>query len=130
LGLLNCKRRLGIIDLTFSRFSSLSLIISFILSGLAASNNNLLDLVIWLINPFSLNPRNAHYSSLYAKLCRTLHIPYSQRYLAKAEAIQGSIDWHNMLEDRKRMFGRTNRLEIALDNGQLEKMYGIKSVSV
>jgi len=72
--------------------------------------------------------QNAHDNSLYAKLCRTLHIPYSQRYLAKAEAIQGGIDWHNMLEDRRKMFGRTNYLEIALDNEQLEKMYGVKSV--
>ena len=74
--------------------------------------------------------KNVHNNSFYAKLCRTLHIPYSQRYLAKAEAIQGSIDWYNMLEDRRKMFGRTNCLEIALANEQLEKMYGIKPVLV
>lgn len=74
--------------------------------------------------------KNANYNSLYARLCRTLNIPYSQRYLAKAEAIQGCIDWHNMLEDRRKMFGRTNCLEIALTNEQLEKTYGIKPVLV
>ena len=67
-----------------------------------------------------------HESSLYSKLYRTLRIPYPQRYLAISEAIQGRINWHNMLEERKVMFGRKNFLELALSNEQLEKMYGIK----
>jgi len=71
-----------------------------------------------------------HENSLYARFCKSMGLSYSQNYLAKAEAIQGSIDWHNMLEYRRELFGRTNCLETALDNEQLERMYGIKPILV
>jgi len=70
--------------------------------------------------------QKAHNSSLYARMCRFLRLPYSQKYLAKSEAIQGGLEWHDIIAYRKQLFGRKNCLEIALSNEQLERMHGIK----
>ncbi len=71
-----------------------------------------------------------HENSLYARFCRATGISYSQTYLAKDEAIQRSIDWQNMLEYRRELFGRTNCLETSLNNEQLERIDGIKPIPV
>jgi len=41
-------------------------------------------------------------SSLYARFCNFFGVHYSQRYLARIEAIKGSMDYLDMIEFRKK----------------------------